>query len=294
MSNKLLVLHAEGIGNFIQLFPLLRTLKEVLGFEIHYCHLFGSYNVDAKEICPYIDKEIHVGGLRNINPTEYVGKVSTFWGRNHLEFGNSRDVKLLGNIHGLTMDTSEVTTYLNIARDLGVEEQDIIWEAECNYNERPEQFDLVISNGYNKFGSARWEIKSYPKYKEVVSELTRKGLKVASIGSKDEYINGTVDMTGLSILDSFGVIKNSKLLISNDSGMYHAANTLSVPNVVVFTATSIDKNYDSRFHTYTTILGRNDLECRPCQSDRGWLKCNDWKCQHIEPEDIVKEVINIL
>ena len=56
----------------------------------------------------------------------------------------------------------------------------------------------------------------------------------------------------------------------------------------------IDKNYDSRFHTYTTILGRNDLECRPCQSDRGWLKCNDWKCQHIEPEDIVKEVINIL
>lgn len=292
MSDKLLVLHAEGIGNFIQIFPLLRTLKEVLGFEIHYCHLFGSYNVDPKNVCPYIDIQLSQCDLQYINSSDYVGKVTTFWGRNHLKAGNISDIKLLCNIHPIVMDESEVFTYLKIALDLGISEDKLIWEARCNYNEGQETFDVIIANGYNKNGN--WEIKGYPYYEKVSSELVSKGLKIACIGSGDEYIDGTIDMTGLSLLDSLGVIKNSKALLGNDSGLYHAANALGVDNLVIFTATSIKKNYDERFHTYTNIICREDLECRPCQHRGGWKSCNDWKCREINPKIIIEEILNKL
>jgi ADP-heptose:LPS heptosyltransferase len=156
-------------------------------------------------------------------------------------------------------------------------------------------FDVVISNGYNKYGSANWQIKSYPYYEEVAKLLKNEGYSVASIGAKDEYISGTVDMTGLGLLDSGGVIKNSRLLISNDSAMYHYANALMVKNIVIFNSTSIKKNYDKRFHKYSTIIGRDDLKCRPCQAGRRWNKdCKTWDCREIAPEVIYEAVRGLL
>ena len=182
------------------------------------------------------------------------------------------------------MFNSEVDTYMNIARDLGVEEESIIWEAECNYNEVDEYFDVVIANGYNRSGVANWSVKGYPYYEDVVGLLIEHGVSVCSIGAKNEYVEGTEDMTDLSLLDSFGVIKNSNCLLSNDSGMYHASAALGTPSIVLFTATSIKKNYDKRFHKYTKILGRDDLKCRPCQNKRRWNKdCKEWECQNIDP-----------
>lgn len=292
MSKKLLVLHAEGIGNFIQLFPLLRSLKEVLSFEIHYCHLFGSYNVEAKSICPYIDKQLSIQDLHYIDPKKYVGKVSTFWGRNHLNTGKLAEIELLSEIHPLSMDKSEVSTYLQIALDLGVVEDQLMWNVNCCYKESTDYFDIVIANGYNKNGN--WNVKGFLHYREVAKKLVSKGFKVASIGSKQEYVVGTVPMAGLTLLESFGVIKNAKVLLCNDTGVYHASNALKVPNVTIFTATSTVKNYDPRFHTYTAIVGREGLSCRPCQAYKGWVKCRDWECQDIDPEIIVQEVLSFL
>jgi len=188
---------------------------------------------------------------------------------------------------------SEVDVYMDIARDLGAEEKDLIWHGECNYNKlrkAKNYYDIVIHNGYNRFGtvSDNWHLKSYPYYKEVVNLLHE--FKICSVGSKDEYIEGTDNKTGLDLLTSLGIIKNSKLLVSNDSGLYHCANALSIPNIVIFTYSSTVKNYDKKFHKYSKILQNDKLDCLSCQNTSRFKTCTTRECRNIDPKIVSNTV----
>jgi len=294
-SKKLLFCTGEGIGNIIQCLPAVRTLKESLGFEIDFWRAFGSYSV-PKNIFPYVDEWIVGQKVRSIDFLSYYGKVSTFWTRNHLHIPPLNKLKLLNKIVSLSTTRSEVDCYMQIARDLGANEEDLIWHGECCYNElnRCEyKFDVVVHNGYKKDLNFDWSVKSYPYYEKVVKLLSK--FRVCSVGAKDEYIPGTVDKTGLDLLTTGGIIKNCKVFLGNDSGLYHYANALKVKNVVIFTATSMKKNFDCRFHRYSTIVGRDDLDCRPCQGNRGWKNCKTWECRNVDPvliSNVVKEQLN--
>ena len=292
MRKKLLICHSEGIGNCISISGVLRTIVERLDFEaVDYWHAFGSFFIP--KIIPYVDNWFVGNQIKTINPKDYEGFISTFWTRNHIKPFLNSGMKLLAGIYSLSMARSEIDTYMEIARDLGVKEKDLIWHGNCLYNKLDRHYDIVIANGYNPHGSADWSIKSYPYYEKVVKLLNRK-YKVCSIGSKQEYIKGTHNETGLPLLDSLGIIKNSKLLISNDSGMYHCANALEIPNIVIFSATSISKNYDVKFHKYSTLLYRDDLECRPCQAGHKWKKCKTWECREIDPQLVVNTIKKIM
>ncbi len=291
---RLIFASAEGIGNCIQTIPVIRTLKEVLGYEVDYWHAFSGFNIS--KIIPYVDNWFVGREIANINQSLYKGMVSTFWTRNHMS--GLRKIPLLSEIHPLSMYRSEVDTYMQIARDLGAKEEGLIWHGNCDYSiKKGTGFDVVVVNGYNRVGSANWSVKGYPHFGSLVELLKDKGFSVASIGGGfNEYIKGTKNRTGLNIKDSFGTIKQSKLLISNDTGMYHAANALEVPNIVIFTASSVAKNFDSRFHKFSTIIAREDLDCRrDCQEHRKWGKtCKVWECQNVDPEYVAEKALEIL
>ena len=290
---RIIFLHAEGIGNVVQAFPCIRTLTEVLGYKVDFCHLFGSFNI-PKEIIPYINKFLHISDLSTIDVSQYDGKVATAWVSNYLTAGNLSKLPLLSKIYSIKMDVSEVDTYMNIARDLGAKEE-LLWEATLNIKPSNKKYDVVIANGYNTIGSANWVIKSYPYYKEVAKILFDNNLKVASIGNGTEYVKGTINETGLSLIDSIKIIKGSKCLLSNDTGSYHLSNLVGIKNFVIFTATSIKKNYDKRFHKYSNLIYRDDLKCRPCQASRLWnTTCKKWECRNISPEFIVKKILKDL
>ena len=290
--SKILFTSGEGIGNTIQLIPVIRTLTEVLGHEVDFWHAHGTYGIKQRLI-PYVGKWVVGNNLSKLDLESYDGYVATLWTKNIVGQGPFANMALLNKIQPLKMDRSEIDTYMDIARDLGVKEDEIIWHGNCSYNKREDKYDVVIHNGYNRFGSAGWEIKSYPRYEEVVDRLD--GIKVCSVGAKEEYIKGTENRTGMDLLDTLGLIKNARLFIGNDSGLYHCCSALETDNIVIFTATSIEKNYDERFHKYSTIITRDDLECRPCQKDRKWQKeCTDWKCRDIDPEVILHGVKQII
>ena len=298
MSNKRIIfLTGEGIGNVIQTFPTLRTLKEVSGFEVDFCHLFGTYSVDSLHV-PYVNRVLTSSELSLINPDNYVGKVSTIWTSNYLSAGNLHKIPLLTKISPLSTDRSEVDTYLDIARYLGAKEEQLLWEAYCNVKPAKKKYDVVIANGYNRYGSSKWEVKSYPYYIKLVKILKDAGYSVASVGSRLEYIKGTEDETGLDLFGEYStasIIKASKCFVSNDTGTYHLANFIKQPNIVIFTATSEVKNYDPKFHKYSKILCRDDLVCRPCQKNRLWInKCNDWECRKILPELVFENIQKII
>ncbi|MFH1728685.1 MAG: glycosyltransferase family 9 protein [Pseudomonadota bacterium] len=289
---RLLFVTGEGIGNFIQCIPVLRTIEENLKFSgVDIWHAYGSYSI-PKNLIPYIDNMFIGHELQNIDFNKYEGVVTTSWTEKYVK----THIKLpqIADVHPLSMTSSEISTYLKIAKDLGVKEDNYIWHGKCNYNYVDEEYDVVISNGYNYLGRSQWGIKSYPYYDKVASILKAKGYKVCSLGTKEEYVPGTVNKTGLPLLDSLGLIKNSKMLLSNDTGLYHCANALEINNIVIFTATSILKNYDERFHKYSKIINKG-LECQPCQKEGRWLKdCKDWPCKEIGAEIVAKKVMEDL
>lgn len=291
-KKRLLFLSGEGLGNCVQTLPCIRTIKEKLDFDfIDYLHVYGTYRIP--KVIPYVDEWYFGNQIQNVDFSRYDGFVATVWAKNLVGQGPFARLKLLNEIRNLSMDESEVGTYMHIARDLGVKEEDILWHGNCSYNKIEDKYDVVIHNGYNRFGSARWEIKSYPYYEKVVENLM--GLKVCSVGAKEEYVKGTENRTGMDLLDTLGLIKNARLFIGNDSALYHFSNALETDNIVIFTATSTTKNYCEKFHKYSTIITRDDLECRPCQKTRRWQKdCKDWKCRDISPETVlhgIKQVI---
>jgi len=285
MSNKkILFMTAEGVGNVVQCAPVIRTLKEVLHYDVDCWWAFGHYTIP--KIFPYVDEWIIGQKIRSIDPSIYYGKVSTFWTRNHLNIDPLFQIPLLAMSESVRRDRSEVDTYMQIARNLGAKEKDLIWHAECNYNrlrKAKNHYDIAIHGGYNKHGtvSDNWHLKSYPYYERVVDLLPE--FKICSVGSKDEFIEGTHNKTGLDLLTTLGIIKNSKLLISNDSGLYHCANALSIPNIVIFTYTSTIKNYDKRFHKYSKILQNDKLDCLSCQNTPRFKTCKTRECRNIDP-----------
>ena len=288
MLNKILFCTGEGIGNVIQTIPVIRTLKEVLGVKIDFWYAFGTFAIP--KIIPYVDKWIIGSEISSIDIKQYNGVVSTKWTENYIR---TFSIPILTKISDLSMTRSEVDCYLDIARGLGVPEEDLLWWGECNYNKCDEFYDVVIHNGYNFKGSADWQLKSYSKYNEVV-KLLGSTVSICSIGNKNEYIPGTINRTGLDLLDSLGIIKNAKVFLGNDSGMYHCANALDVPNLVVFTYTSTEKNYDARFHRKAKIICRDDLKCRWCQCQPRFKTCTTRECRNIDPKLITKCISEIL
>lgn len=292
--SKLLFCTGEGIGNVIQTLPVVRTIKEVLGHDIDFWHAYGTFKIPGK-LMPYVDRWIVGNQINKINDHDYAGAVTTLWTQSAMGQGMFKRLPVFNTTEPrLSMERSEVDTYMDIARQLGAKEENLIWWGACNYGEVEEKFDIVIHNGYNRHSTMKWDVKSYPHYEKLVEYFD--GLKVCSVGSKEEYIKGTVDRTGLSLVESLGLIKNARLFVGNDSGLYHCANALETDNIVIFTATSVAKNYDPRFHKFTTIICRDDLECRKeCQKKSGWKnECRHWRCREIDPEVVlhgVKQVI---
>ena len=286
-KGKLLFCTGEGIGNVVQTIPVVRTLTEVMGYEVDFWHAFGTFPIP--KIIPYVNSWFRSGEISHINPRDYIGKVSTKWTETHINLRPISYLKLLNKIVPLSMRRSEVDTYMDIARDLGVEEESILWHGKCNFFKTIEYCDIVIHNGYNMHGKG-WEPKSYPYYSEVAEQLISSGFKVCSVGAASEYIKGTYNLTGLDLLTTLGVIKNCKVFLGNDSGIYHCANALQVPNIVIFTYTSTEKNYDARFHKYAKIVGRDDLECRWCQCEPRFKTCEKKECREVDPTIIVEAV----
>ena len=291
MSKKILFTSGEGVGNVMQCAPVLRTMKEVLDYDIiDFWFAFGAYPITAN-LFPYVNRWLVGNQLNYINIKDYEGVTATHWTRDYVR---QIPLPLLNKITLLSPNRSEVDSYMDIARDLGVKEEEILWQAECTYKKVDDKYDIVLNDGYKKIGAGNWGRKGYPHYKEVAELLKAEGFSVCSVGSKTEWIEGTENKTGLPLLYSLGVIKNSKLSVCNDSGLYHCANGLKKTNVAVFTATSTKKNFDPRFHQYTNIMTRDDLECRPCQNTPRWKTCTSFECRNIDPEIIVNFILEKL
>ena len=157
------------------------------------------------------------------------------------------------------------------------------------------KWDIVLCNG--SANDPIWINKRYHRWCEVVEELST-DYSIACVGKPDEYISGAVNMTDLNIYETFDLISKAKLFMGNDSGLYHFANAIGKPNVVVWTMTSPEKNRHPVFHK-TSFPVYPTSHCFPCQELRGSFdrgkrgKCFGCENAHLEPQRVIDRVREI-
>jgi len=211
---KSIFLVGSGIGNQVQTIPAFHLAKK------HYGDLVvvnvEPYNLEATKVLFHGLAEVYTKD--QVNPRDFKLQIVNYF---YLSV-----MRLLRRpfARGPIFNESEVE-YNMKSTGLSYTEDDMSFTGDClDYIEPKKIVDVIIHDGYNKkntqpFANDKWLAKSYKHWSEVAKGLKDKGLTVGSIGSSDEYIEGTEDLTGLSLQDSIGVIKGARMVLSNDTGL---------------------------------------------------------------------------
>lgn len=120
-----------------------------------------------------------------------------------------------------------------------------------------------------------WNTKMWhwERYRELVVELLKDEYRVALIGGEAEGEVCRKIAEGLNVKNFAGqtsldellfVVKESKLLICNDSMALHLASAFKVPNVSIFCATSPSFGFGP-WKNQAIVVEKEGLDCKPCR-----------------------------
>jgi len=131
-------------------------------------------------------------------------------------------------------------------------------------------------------GSA-WKTKQWNAqgFIETGHYLKEQGIDVVLMGGPEDVlvcrqINDAIDVLDLSgklpLSDTMYVVKNSRILICNDSMALHMGSALKIPTIVIFCATSPSFGFGPWKNEYSAIVEDESLECKPCKR-HGGMSC---------------------
>ena len=303
MKNILFIV-SDGVGNQICTIPaFLACRRKHPRSKITVYNILPTNAEATKIIYGKVADDVLIYGKDRVNRNLYIGQYIMYPMINKVSALRILNATMIKQSD--VLDVSEVTT--NIRAVLRSGDRECIEIARTAFDHiarRNHVPDILLHDGYSKNSKKaeyRWTVKSFPHYQKVAERLKKSGYTVGSIGAKSEYIKGTVDCTGLSLTKTISTIKGTKLLIANDTSTYHLANLLKKKNIVLFTCTSIAKNFHAEFHKYSTVMRREDLECSPCHVKGKeafyWLKNKEmcqWKCRQIPSRSVVRKAVELL
>lgn len=119
---------------------------------------------------------------------------------------------------------------------------------------------LIGFHGGSKTGF--WASKRWPGFAALADRLKARGFECASFGTADEYVEGTLDMTGGSLVDMATAMKACRYFVSNDSGVMNIANALGLPVAAIFAPTNVGTRGPLRPGSSAVVLRKY---CSPCE-----------------------------
>jgi len=137
-------------------------------------------------------------------------------------------------------------------------------------------------------------------YKELSAMLHDKGYKLIYIGGPEECeicnriapSSNFINLAGkTSILESAEAIRRCKLMICNDSGTLHLANSVDTDVAAIFGPTDKSLGYFP-YKEHDIVIEEQNLDCRPC-GNHGHKECPEghFKCMKNLTPEYVLEVI---
>ena len=129
-----------------------------------------------------------------------------------------------------------------------------------------------------------WNTKRYPKekYIELIKLLIDKNETILVIGSEDDsdlcseitsqFTNNLINIAGrFRVIETICLLRNSKLLITNDSAPTHMGMCVDIPVLTIYCSTI--KKFG--FHPYnkkSQTVSFDELDCKPC-GIHGYSEC---------------------
>lgn len=316
---KILIYRLSSIGDIVLTTPVIRNIrKKYADAEIHF--LTREKYTEVLSFNPYIDKLITVKlapkeKLQEIKAENYDYLIDLH--RNIRSKALKRKLKAKYSTFPKLNFKKCLYTRLKINRMPDVHIVDRYMEAVKHIDviNDGEGLDFFISDKislpkkhYSEFVTfaigATFKTKQYP-IDQVASFIDKSPLPVFILGGKAEETNGqkleaesngkAVSWCGkLSLQESAEMIRQSKLCISNDTGMMHFASALKKPLISIWGNTvpafGMCPYYPKEMQDSYKIIEINDLKCRPC-SKLGYAECpkKHFKCmKEISPEQLVE------
>ncbi len=317
MKKKFLIIRFSSIGDIVLTSPVVRCLKNQFPeAEIHY--LTKKRNADLLQANPYIDK-IHLFDdslseiiiqLRAENFDYIIDLHNNFRSlrvklrikAKSYSFNKLNIRKMLLTVFKINMMPEghivdrNLRTLLpfNIVNDGKGLDHFISEEDELQVEDLPESF----RNGYVALVLAgTYATKRLPaeKYRKLISEnpfpyvlLGGKGERSAAEQILSWNTGKVIDFTGkLRINQSASIVKNAKLVVSNDTGLMHIASAYHKKILSVWGNTTPQLGmYPYMPGKGSEILEVLGLACRPC-SKLGYHTCpkKHFRCMKDMPED---------
>jgi heptosyltransferase-2 len=189
--------------------------------------------------------------------------------------------------------------YLHAASFLEVKDDGAGTELFWNEAHEHEAWQVLRENGWEQnlpllclapgagYFTKRWPVEYFA---EVAQSITaRTDLQIAVLGGTQDRELGAfiraqagariLDLTGrCSLLASAVVIKRSRLLLANDSGLMHVAEAVRTPVVALFGSTTRELGFFP-YRAASHVLEHTNLSCRPCSHlghracPRGHFRC---------------------
>lgn len=269
-----------GIGNSLQVTPVVKFLSKHFDVKVDLL-IEDRYNFLAEILQKneYVSKIISASEY-SFEPYDFVFVTASFIQPPPV-INSPRTVysKRFGDMYHETQKFHEAEFYFEILKRVGIISQysrddfSSYFIENCNTHPIEKKGQIIGIHAGCKPGI--WDKKKWPYFSELTVELKRHGYDVLSVGSENEYVEGTKNYCGLKIEDTVSVISQCDGFISNDSGIMHIADALNIPLLALFGPSSVSKNgpLSNASETMTS-----ELYCSPCQFSKRIAYCSSNKC----------------
>lgn len=153
-----------------------------------------------------------------------------------------------------------------------------------------------------------WKTKMYPQeyYHSIIEFLVKKNFYVYLIGGKEDEVlcsnlkknfseNVAVTAGNFNPIETIELLKNSKLLICNDSAPTHMGVTANIPVLTLYCSTIKDFGFYP-YNNSSSWLSFDDLKCKPC-GIHGREKCpvSTFACGYnLTPAIVIQRILQML
>ena len=311
-SLKILVVRFSSIGDIVLTTPVVRTLKRQLNAQIHFLtksqytsllqnnpYIDSAYQIDESinEVISDLKKErydyvidLHNNFRTRILKCRLAAPSTTFKKLNVLKYMlTAFKMDYLPNVH-------IVKRYLNTVSHLGVKDDN---QGLDLFLSDDDKLDLnLFPKDYIAFVIGGQHLTKILPNKKIISIIKKIDKPILLIGGSEDAKRGeeilaqtqhTINTCGkYSLLQSAFLIKQSKFVITHDTGMMHiaAAFKKKIYSVWGNTVPSFGMS-PYKADNNSKIIEVQDLDCRPC-SKIGYDKCpkGHFKCMHEIDEDL--------
>lgn len=312
MKSKVAVGFNNGIGNFIVMSPVLQLIAKRKGDL--YLFLDIEWEGEQKEAVkllaknmPFIKRVMDFKHKWELEDYEYKymsrhGRVDNFFRAVNKHVDDIEKLPSWGGdlIHELEFLVYEACDVLHMSPAIYAQ-----YTPHKKPNVKLPQKYVCFSNSYLRSKDGLWDKKSWPHWERFVKTFLKyyDDLDIVLLGGEDDREWGKIiveidhkriiDLTDKTdVLETAGIIKASKALVSTDTFVMHVADALKIPGVVLFGPSLVSK---SGPWNGTILPIRSTVRCAPCQGTITFAKCHNYKCMDmISPEMVMAGVRKIL